>query len=253
MPPLFPLLVKGRNLYRMKTYRQPWDNEAERSKVLSEKHKRGSAARHLRAIKRESANGIKRQKHSHHAVQALNSCRSREAQPARKAERKHATGYGKAPREVMEKSRRVSKSRATIPSSDLQTNHYRENGIPPQIFRPSNERFSFPKFERGSTSIHTRRPSHHPNSTVLTNPRHPHYPHAYPNTGNWYNPRKFNHCQEHTSNSRRLNTLPPTAAGFYRGVNCSTHGCLEPRDDKCFGLLCWRCCRISGRWCYIHQ
>ncbi|MCL7047714.1 hypothetical protein MKW94_012768, partial [Papaver nudicaule] len=58
LPPLFPLLVKGRNLYRMKTYRQPWDNEAERASVLSEKHKRGSAARLLKATKRAStANG----------------------------------------------------------------------------------------------------------------------------------------------------------------------------------------------------
>ncbi|KAJ0980986.1 hypothetical protein J5N97_009241 [Dioscorea zingiberensis] len=50
LPPLFPLRVKGRNLYRLKTFRQPWTDEAERSKVLDEKHKRGAAARHARAI-----------------------------------------------------------------------------------------------------------------------------------------------------------------------------------------------------------
>ncbi|KAI9164944.1 hypothetical protein LWI28_004776 [Acer negundo] len=71
LPPLFPLLVKGRNLYRLRTFRQHWNNEAERVKVLAEKHKRGAAARTVRAMrltkKTWPANeGAKRQKHSHH-------------------------------------------------------------------------------------------------------------------------------------------------------------------------------------------
>ncbi|XP_023641848.1 zinc finger CCCH domain-containing protein 62 isoform X2 [Capsella rubella] len=45
LPPLYPLLVKGRNLYRLMTLRQRWANEADRVKVLSEKHSRGAAAR----------------------------------------------------------------------------------------------------------------------------------------------------------------------------------------------------------------
>ncbi|XP_060218168.1 zinc finger CCCH domain-containing protein 62-like [Lycium barbarum] len=45
LPPLHPLLIKGRNLYRLKTLRQKWDNEAERQKILSEKHARGFVAR----------------------------------------------------------------------------------------------------------------------------------------------------------------------------------------------------------------
>ncbi|KAH7679407.1 hypothetical protein IHE45_06G056400, partial [Dioscorea alata] len=63
LPPLFPLLVKGRNLYRLKTFRQPWNDEAERAKVLDEKHKRGAAARHARAIVRgnNAKKGLKRQ------------------------------------------------------------------------------------------------------------------------------------------------------------------------------------------------
>ncbi|VVA09536.1 Hypothetical predicted protein [Prunus dulcis] len=67
--PLFPLLVKGRNLYRLRTFRQRWSNEAERSKVLAEKHRRGEAARRVRAMKKSkksAANGgVKRQKQSH--------------------------------------------------------------------------------------------------------------------------------------------------------------------------------------------
>ncbi|KAK1433039.1 hypothetical protein QVD17_09945 [Tagetes erecta] len=67
LPPLSPLLVKGRNLYRLGTYRQPWKNEAERSKVLGEKHTRGDAARHKRKLRQAETfsnndKGRKRQK-----------------------------------------------------------------------------------------------------------------------------------------------------------------------------------------------
>ncbi|KAL3825084.1 hypothetical protein ACJIZ3_021113 [Penstemon smallii] len=45
LPPLHPLLIKGRNLYRLKTMRQKWQDEGERYKILSEKHARGGVAR----------------------------------------------------------------------------------------------------------------------------------------------------------------------------------------------------------------
>lgn len=44
-PPLHPLLIKGRNLYKLKTMRQRWQDEGERQKILLEKHNRGSIAR----------------------------------------------------------------------------------------------------------------------------------------------------------------------------------------------------------------
>ncbi|XP_015077910.1 zinc finger CCCH domain-containing protein 62-like isoform X1 [Solanum pennellii] len=53
LPPLHPLLIKGRNLYRLKTLRQKWDDEAERQKILSEKHARGSVARSSRETRVE--------------------------------------------------------------------------------------------------------------------------------------------------------------------------------------------------------
>ncbi|XP_061341807.1 uncharacterized protein LOC133288121 isoform X1 [Gastrolobium bilobum] len=69
LPPLFPLLVKGRNLYKQKTYRQRWENEADRVKVLSEKHRRGAAARFVRAVKQKNkgsyASGSKGSKRQH--------------------------------------------------------------------------------------------------------------------------------------------------------------------------------------------
>ncbi|QCE02362.1 hypothetical protein DEO72_LG8g373 [Vigna unguiculata] len=45
LPPLYPLLIKGRNLYRLKTLRQKWEDEAKRQRILMEKHSRGSLAR----------------------------------------------------------------------------------------------------------------------------------------------------------------------------------------------------------------
>lgn len=45
LPPLHPLLIKGRNLYRLKTLRQKWEDEGKRQKLLMEKHSRGSLAR----------------------------------------------------------------------------------------------------------------------------------------------------------------------------------------------------------------
>lgn len=69
LPPLTPLLVKGRNLYKMKTYRQKWKNEADRVKVLSEKHRRGAAARFVRGLRQKkktcNANGSKGSKRQH--------------------------------------------------------------------------------------------------------------------------------------------------------------------------------------------
>lgn len=57
LPPLYLLLVKGRNLYRMMTFRQPWANEEDRSKALDEKHSRGDAARRVRALNRPNSGG----------------------------------------------------------------------------------------------------------------------------------------------------------------------------------------------------
>ncbi|KAJ1419109.1 SAP domain [Sesbania bispinosa] len=69
LPPLSPLLVKGRNLYKQKTYRQRWKNEADRVKVLSEKHRRGAAARFVRTSKQKRkscyTNGSKGSKRQH--------------------------------------------------------------------------------------------------------------------------------------------------------------------------------------------
>lgn len=43
---------KGRNVYRNGTYRLAWPDESQREAVLADKHKRGSAARNARAMRR---------------------------------------------------------------------------------------------------------------------------------------------------------------------------------------------------------
>ncbi|XP_061980758.1 zinc finger CCCH domain-containing protein 62-like [Populus nigra] len=59
LPPLHPLLIKGRNLYRMKTLRQRWEDEGERRKILLEKHLRGSLARSNRETRIQEKEGRK--------------------------------------------------------------------------------------------------------------------------------------------------------------------------------------------------
>ncbi|PAN14857.1 hypothetical protein PAHAL_2G449300 [Panicum hallii] len=82
LPPLHLLLVKGRNLYRMMTFRQPWANEAERLKVLDEKHSRGDDARRVRALNRPKSAGNtlkgkkKLEKEKHKSRSGRPDCRS---------------------------------------------------------------------------------------------------------------------------------------------------------------------------------
>ncbi|OAE21717.1 hypothetical protein AXG93_1275s1280 [Marchantia polymorpha subsp. ruderalis] len=51
LPPMRQLLVKGRNLYKLRTYRQKWEDESLRKTSLDEKHERGAAARSIRRDK----------------------------------------------------------------------------------------------------------------------------------------------------------------------------------------------------------
>lgn len=45
--------IKGRNLYAQGLYRKPWQNEADRLRVLAEKHNRGDIARAERRSRME--------------------------------------------------------------------------------------------------------------------------------------------------------------------------------------------------------
>ncbi|KAG5528884.1 hypothetical protein RHGRI_029518 [Rhododendron griersonianum] len=128
LPPLFPLLVKGRNLYKLKTFRQRWKNETERHKVLAEKHKRGAAARLVRAKMKTkkacSKNGVKRQKRYHP-----------EGKNAGLEKGKHAKGCGKAPMEHAKSSTHRQKApavaRANLKNSFSSTSKPSRNHLNP--------------------------------------------------------------------------------------------------------------------------
>ncbi|XP_065867195.1 zinc finger CCCH domain-containing protein 62-like [Euphorbia lathyris] len=65
LSPLHPLLIKGRNLYRLKTLRQKWEDEGERQKVLMDKHSRGSLARCARESRvqdKQMRGGLKKER-----------------------------------------------------------------------------------------------------------------------------------------------------------------------------------------------
>ncbi|CAI9110139.1 OLC1v1010117C1 [Oldenlandia corymbosa var. corymbosa] len=102
LPPLVPLLVKGRNLYRMKTFRQSWKNEKERREVLAEKHQRGAAARQIREMRKTTGVKRKREKSSSKEVfkYQKHSRRSHVSETSRRATSKlgnHHDGRVKAP------------------------------------------------------------------------------------------------------------------------------------------------------------
>lgn len=93
LPSLFPLLVSGHNLYRFKSFRQPWSNEAERSMILAEKHNRGAAARHVRALARAKATekGSKRKRSTARAIAPPNKKRKHDLELTGGKQKKNST------------------------------------------------------------------------------------------------------------------------------------------------------------------
>ncbi|XWS45295.1 hypothetical protein CRYUN_Cryun15aG0124500 [Craigia yunnanensis] len=138
LPPLFPLLVKGRNLYKLKTYRQRWGDEVERRNVLAEKHRRGKAARLVKAMKETRRKwstdvGTKRQKHLHHS---------------RPSKKRKAT--------EPEKGKIVNaRGKASVPRCANMSNNYQVTSLVRQVKKKQNSRL------RASNSSYShRRPVH---------------------------------------------------------------------------------------------
>ncbi|KAI3500495.1 hypothetical protein L1887_36317 [Cichorium endivia] len=129
LPPLSTLLVKGRNLYRYGTYRQAWENEAERSKVLQEKHTRGDAARHKRKSNKAEFTSIndkgrKRQKRTHAGL-------SQTKQPTRTTKQKRGTAHvnksnTSAPKRKAVQFEKTEMPFRSNPSHSIYTNHHRQ-------------------------------------------------------------------------------------------------------------------------------
>ncbi|KAL5992684.1 hypothetical protein ACLOJK_013603 [Asimina triloba] len=121
LPPLFPLLVKGRNLYRLKTFRQRWDDEAERLKVLAEKHRRGAAARQIRAMKKAKS-AVRGAKHGKHSCHATLQSKPQKSKVHCKAQN-HDTGSSNGLSSREQKADRNSKTRASKSLSSKRKRH----------------------------------------------------------------------------------------------------------------------------------
>ncbi|GFP96938.1 zinc finger CCCH domain-containing protein 62, partial [Phtheirospermum japonicum] len=120
LDPLSPLLVKGRNLYKMKTYRQHWKNEKERLEVLDEKHKRGAAARTIRAMRKTKA-ATKTQKPSAHK------------DFKRRKHNSHYLGPSRTQATIHEKNRELAKNKKRDPR--LSSNHSRTSNWKQNSYR----------------------------------------------------------------------------------------------------------------------
>ncbi|RZC89950.1 hypothetical protein C5167_029020 [Papaver somniferum] len=106
LPPLHPLLIKGRNLYKLKTMRQLWADEEMRRKVLLEKHSRGSLARSNRETRiqqkemRKKSTGQRVLRNERNNVQETErrmSTDELETKPAAQLQNEHPTIYTKQP------------------------------------------------------------------------------------------------------------------------------------------------------------
>ncbi|KAL0343651.1 UNVERIFIED_CONTAM: Zinc finger CCCH domain-containing protein 62 [Sesamum angustifolium] len=189
LAPLYPLLVKGRNLYKLKTFRQRWKNEKERMEVLAEKHKRGAAARNIRAMRKAKAvmntdksitrKGAKNSKHFHH----LGPSGARETTQMKK---NCVNEYGKA----LPKKKQGSPRQNFAP---FQTSSSRKNG---HLRGPASDRTSQNLTQTNQASLPYSHP--HPNCVLNPVPECHEFWHssfvdpAYSHSKHVYEPRKSN-------------------------------------------------------------
>ncbi|KAL5706028.1 hypothetical protein ACHQM5_024243 [Ranunculus cassubicifolius] len=246
LPPLSPSLVKGRNLYRLKTFRQRWDNESERSKVLAEKHDRGAKARELRARKLACSmnKGSKRKRHSNHTGRSPKRRKNQEPEYTARSHRdNHGGGGGKAPL-VKQQNRKRSPEHLkpfqtkgdTFPMHHMSSMDNHQLQYPP--------RGSISHYDIGSAStMPVLRPEHIHNGFGR-------YP--YGNSGYHLDPRERNYHQNRAAFDRHV---PMGHYGGYTNdyIRCSTPGCGGVQMENCVVLSCWRCCRRIGRRCLGHQ
>ncbi|KAG9450848.1 hypothetical protein H6P81_010813 [Aristolochia fimbriata] len=283
LPPLFPLLVKGRNLYRLKTFRQLWDDEVERHKVLAEKHKRGGEARLTRAIKRaQSANkGPNGDGNSRHTKAP-----PKERKPVRGPSREHKReNNGDFPlprdacvtrgpeRKAQEKTSSTSKRKKhTYPST---TNKRQKSHDPRVVFEEGNVGSTYAHLQRqrsynprvvfegsrvGSTYAHLPPQSYgnfHPltgytgmcsSSRYNINSGSAPHPTAAPTFN--YEPMRWRN--NFSTGHAYPNVFDPRTLNHSISLRCSIPGCGGSATRDCVGCYCWKCCRKAGRRCLRH-
>ncbi|GAB4847009.1 hypothetical protein Ancab_026021 [Ancistrocladus abbreviatus] len=277
LPPLFPLLVKGRNLYRLKTFRQLWGNEAERSKVLAEKHKRGTVARQKKAMRnrrRSADRGVKRQKVSHcTGLSRMNHLeRSWHVDVHEKAtSSRHLVSYNHQKTRITKHptAKQITRGKSVKPAKrhwtclqdrvlTLQSSHDTTHKVNLQQMEPDRR---FAPFAFPNEGIHSSASARFPREMLyhgsVVMPRAQCY---------GVNQSTFNHhpCDRESSKlniypqmvSRQPLQLIPSGINvdWQRGFStCSTGGCQDLASSRCIISACWKCCRKVGVRCHFHQ
>ncbi|XP_074295388.1 uncharacterized protein LOC141623211 isoform X2 [Silene latifolia] len=244
LPPLFPLLVKGRNLYRLETYRQPWKNERERRNVLAEKHRRGAAARFKREKRKKagssgnSREGSKSQKVCHGSRSSKMMSCSREGEDFGRGQGVSASKHSTTNSSDQRNTRKHVAIKHQNPTLWTNGNASRKNS------KPSGE------FHYGSM----------PNGSRMTDFKHNfsfHDPLLRPAaqyTGSYHDicyiqsPR-----MAHENYFQYFPSEIASGRQQYGSFRCSVLGCVGPGSDRCVIAACWRCCRREGLRCNVHN
>ncbi|XP_021714266.1 uncharacterized protein LOC110682275 isoform X1 [Chenopodium quinoa] len=262
LPSLFPLLVKGRNLYRLKTCRQPWKNEGERRKVLAEKHRRGTAARYKRAKRKNALStdkGGKSRKVSH---------RGRSSQLNYPKGGKH---FGAEQGDSSSKNHHYTNLQRNVKQGAVVNSNREKNfkpfGDPQKLVSRDNRASTLHSFHGASQSYSESLVGPHRsspfglNSAAFLSDIPYHYTRVMPAAQN----SDFSHssfCNSYDIQLPRVNLVDsrqffPSGATLGQRmiglVNCSIHGCHEPGSNRCVISACWRCCQRVGMVCNVHR
>ncbi|XP_068637900.1 zinc finger CCCH domain-containing protein 62-like [Aristolochia californica] len=261
LPPLFPLLVKGRNLYRLKTLRQVWDDEAEREKVLAEKHRRGGEARLTRAIKKAQAasRGPNCHRNLHH-TKAPPKEKKPERCPPRKRKRADCDDFP-VPRNANVSRDAKRKTHEPTSSGSKQKKHTHQTTINKRL-KSHDPRVVFERGPLGSTYSHIAVQSSG-NFVPFTGYRGMCSSSNYNiGSGSTTYPTAvstFNHEPLSRRNNFNTGRAYPSHRSDPRRLNrsillpCSTPGCGDSAARDCVGCYCWKCCMRVGRRCLRHK
>ncbi|KAL9229757.1 hypothetical protein vseg_005191 [Gypsophila vaccaria] len=252
LPPLFPLLVKGRNLYRLNTCRQPWKSEGERRKILDEKHTRGTAARLKREKRKKdwsSGKGLKSQKVGHGPWSSkMSSSRGGKdlSEDHRVSTSKHPTTNSSRQQNALKQGaiKHAAKTKSSklfkkYQATTLLSHHTAawENPMPPGRFQ-----YGIMPSDSGIANY-----SHFPHHGPLSIP-------AAQYTGS-SNPSYYSQPVR-IIHENYLQYFPSRVASGqqqYGFLRCSMLGCIGPGSDRCVIAACWRCCRREGMRCNVHR
>uniref|UniRef100_M4F7T4 SAP domain-containing protein n=1 Tax=Brassica campestris TaxID=3711 RepID=M4F7T4_BRACM len=256
LPPLYPLLVKGRNLYRLMTMRQRWANEDDRVKVLSEKHSRGAAARKVmreRKIKlgyvmkdgrlqkpghvkkpcqvktRKNENQTQRSSHSLVASQGghKNPTQLRNINPPFHSHTYAPRPHGPPPRAPLTYAPRPY-APFSVPQSHLPRPYAPFNVPHSHLPRPQqNQSIQRPPLAffngRPTSNALQGQASFNPHAMPVTHQRRPYQNHASSNSGYSYGVRDLDHFSDMTISHRRQGNLYRQSEAPHRPYNSHTY------------------------------